>query len=130
MDILQRMKLRLRDVPDLDDDELNDIIETAKNAILSRRFPYGDWPTKAVPVVDEEGNQVYDEDDNPVMTEETYVEPRYQDLQFRIAMDIFNKKGAEGEMSHSANGISRTYNGAWVSEQLLQEIVPYCGVIK
>lgn len=105
MDILERLKLR---TDETNEGILSDCIETAKNAILSRRFPYGDWP------VDDDG--------------ETYVEARYQDLQFRIALDLYNKIGAEGEKAHSENGISRTYESSWISAQLLAEITPCVGI--
>lgn len=110
MNILERLQLRLTDDGNVPDDEiLEDCIETAKNAILSRRYPYQDWP------VDDNGD--------------TFVETRYEDLQFRMAMDIYNKIGAEGEMSHGENGVSRTFESSWISKQLLEEVTPYCGVI-
>lgn len=106
MDILDRLMLRTGDA---DIGLLTDVMETAKNAILSRRFPYQDWPV--------------DSD-----TGETYVEPRYQDLQFRIALDLYNKMGAEGQLRHDENGIDRTYESSWISAQLLNEVTPYVGV--
>lgn len=110
MDILARLQLRLTDGENVpDDDVLEDCIETAKNAILSRRYPYSDWP------VDANG--------------ETYVESRYEDLQFRIALDLYNKIGAENEVAHSENGISRTYESSWISAQLLEEVIPFCGTV-
>ena len=121
MDILERLQLRLSEngvAPDVD--VLNDCIQTAKNAILSRRFPYGDYPTREVTV---------EVDGEPVTVEETYVEDRYQDLQFRIAMDLYNKIGAEGEMQHVENGINRMYESSWISRQLLLEVVPKYGAI-
>jgi hypothetical protein len=57
------------------------------------------------------------------------IEPRYKDLQIRIAVEMFAKRGAEGETSHSENGISRTYSSANISEDLLREITPKAGVI-
>jgi hypothetical protein len=42
---------------------------------------------------------------------------------------MFNKRGAEGETSHSENGVSRTYSSASVSEELLREITPKAGVV-
>ena len=63
-----------------------------------------------------------------VNAEETYVEPRYQDLQFRIALDRYNKIGAEGQLRHDDNGIDRTYESSWISAQLLNEVTPYVGV--
>ena len=104
MEMIDRLRERLTDngvVPS--DAILTDCIESAKHAILSRRFPYGEYP-----------------DD---------VEPRYKDLQYRLAIEIYNRQGAEGETAHSENGISRTYDGAWASSQLLNEIVPFAGVV-
>lgn len=113
---LERLMLRTGS----DDEELlSELLETAKNAILSRRFPLGDYPTREVERTNANGETV---------TElETYVEDRYLDLQFRIALDLFNKQGAEGESSHTENGIGRTYESSWISSQLLQEVVPYIG---
>lgn len=105
MDILRRMKTTLSangETPN--DDILESCIESAKHAILSRRFPYGEYP-----------------DD---------VEPRYKDLQYRIAIDLYNKQGAEGQTSMSENGISRVYESSWISAQLLGEITPYCKTIE
>lgn len=83
---------------------LEELLESAKEIILSRRFPHSDWPDE--------------------------VEPRYRGLQIRIALDLYNKRGAEGELAHSENGISRTYTAGWVSRDLLDEIVPKCGVVQ
>lgn len=107
MDNLERLKLR---TDEDNEDVLSDCLETAKNAILSRRYPFQDWPT------DDDGNVT--------------LETRYTDLQFRIALDLYNKQGAEGETAHSENGISRTYESSWISEQLLSEVTPYCGVVE
>ena len=93
-----------------DDAILEDCIESAKSAILSRRFPYGDYPTN------EDGK--------------TYIEERYVDLQYRIALDLYYRIGSEGQLSHSENGIRRSYESSWISEELLSEITPYCGVAK
>ena len=98
---LERLKIRITE--DVTDIELEDILESAKAVILSRRFPFGDVPTE--------------------------IEPRYLDLQIRIAVEMFNKRGAEGEIAHSENGVSRTYSSAGVSEELLREITPKGGVV-
>lgn len=153
MDILARLKLRTGET---DENLLNDLIESAKNAILTRRFPYQEWPTRLVTrtittVVQEESDpeenngeetteEVTEENTEETETEpttvtetitveETYVEPRYEDLQFRIALDLYNKIGAEGENVHTENGISRSYESSWISAELLEEIAPYCGVL-
>ena len=67
---------------------------------------------------------------NTVTTQETYVETRYEDLQYRIALDLYNKQGAEGETGHNENGINRSFESSWISEQLLREVTPYCGAVK
>ena len=101
MDMLQRLVARTGEE---DTALLLDLMETAKAAILNRRFPYSDeWPDE--------------------------VEPRYADLQYRMALDLYNKIGAEGELTHSENGIGRSYDGSWISAQLLAEVVPLAGVV-
>lgn len=98
---LERLKIRITEK--VDDNELEDILESAKAVILSRRFPFGEQPTD--------------------------IEPKYMDLQIRIATEMFNKRGAEGETAHSENGISRSYSSSSVSEELLREITPKAGVV-
>ena len=99
---LERLRIRIPE-KHITDIELEDILESAKAVILSRRFPFGDYP----------------ED----------IEPRYKDLQIRIAVEMANKVGVEGQVNHSENGISRTYSSASVSEELLREITPKAGVV-
>lgn len=129
MDILERLKLRLtNDGIEPDESILRDCVESAKNAILSRRFPFGSRPTISVPVLDNLGNPVLDGEGNPLTVEQTFVEDAYLDLQFRCAVDIYNKIGAEGEKQHNENGINRVFDGAWISPELLREVVPFAGV--
>ena len=98
---LERLKIRITET--VTDAELEDILESAKAVILSRRFPFGEPPEE--------------------------IENRYKDLQIRIAVEMFSKRGAEGEISHSENGVSRSYASASVSEDLLKEITPKAGVV-
>ncbi len=98
---LERLKIRITE--NVLDVELEDLLESAKAVILSRRFPFGDWPEE--------------------------IEAKFKDLQIRIAVEMYNKQGAEGQLSHSENGISRTYSSASVSEELLREITPKGGVV-
>jgi hypothetical protein len=98
---LERLKMKITEK--VTDAELEDILESAKAVILSRRFPFGEQPTE--------------------------IEERYKDLQIRISVEMFNKRGAEGETAHSENGVSRTYSSASVSEELLREITPKAGVV-
>lgn len=57
------------------------------------------------------------------------VPTRYEMLQCEIAAYLLNKRGAEGELSHSENGISRSYENADVPKSMLDVVVPFCGVI-
>ena len=98
---LERLKIRINE--NASDAELEDLLESAKAVILSRRFPFGEQPAE--------------------------IEDKYKDLQIRIAVEMYNKQGAEGETSHSENGISRSYSSASVSEELLREITPKAGVV-
>lgn len=107
MEQLERLKIRITD--NITVAELEDILESAKNIILSRRYPFGDFP------VDEQG--------------ETILEPRYKDLQIRIAVELYAKIGVEGQTAHTENGVSRTYENANVSESLLREITPKVGIV-
>ena len=52
------------------------------------------------------------------------VEDKYLNVQIAIAVELFNKRGAEGEVSHSENGISRSYEKADISPSLLSRITP------
>ena len=75
----------------------------AGQKIINRAFPYGA--------------------DDPV------VPTRYDFLQCEIAAYLLNKRGAEGQTSHSENGISRSYESADVPESLLGAVTPMIGVI-
>ena len=98
---LERLKLR---IPENNNDlELEDVLESAKAVILSRRYPFGEQPLE--------------------------IEDKYKDLQIRIAVELYNKRGVEGQTSHSENGVSRSYASANVSEELLREITPKAGVV-
>lgn len=102
MDILEDLKAETQEA---DENVLNRCVRMAYSAIMTRRFPYSDdWPDE--------------------------VEPRYRDLLYRMALDIYNKRGAEGELAHSENGISRSYQSSWISEDLLLEVTPCVGVLK
>ena len=106
MTLLERLKSRLysSEGEDLDEFLLEECLAHAKAAIMARRYPFSDWPDE--------------------------LEARYEDLQYRIALDLYNKSGAEGELSHSENGISRSYESSWISEQLLNEVVPKVGGLR
>lgn len=53
---------------------------------------------------------------------------KYHGVQVEIAAYMLNKRGAEGEKSHSENGISRSYESGDIPDSLLRRIVPMAGV--
>lgn len=55
------------------------------------------------------------------------VPARYDMLQCMITVDLWNKRGAEGQTAHSENGINRTWASSHVSPDLLKLIVPMVG---
>jgi hypothetical protein len=91
------------DDPDWSDDILLTYLAIAGRKIIDRAYPYDDT-VEDVP-------------------------RRYELLQCEIAVYLLNKRGAEGETSHSENGISRSYENADIPESLLSVISPFCGVI-
>lgn len=56
------------------------------------------------------------------------VPARYHSTQLEIAVYLLNKRGAEGETSHSENGINRSYESASVPDSMLKGIVPFVSV--
>lgn len=85
------------------DDILSSYLAIAGQKILNRAYPYDDTVTE--------------------------VPRRYGYLQCDIAAYLLNKRGAEGEVGHSENGISRSYASADVPEAMLSEISPHVGVL-
>lgn len=102
---LQKLKDRIpdEDLVGVSGKLLLSLLENTKYIILNVEYPY----SKELP------------DD---------VEPRYEFLQISMAIELFNKVGIEGEVSHTENGISRTFSTADVSTSLLEQITPMCGV--
>lgn len=72
--------------------------------------------------------QLYLDDAKNIICELRYtdeVEPQYLTTQLKIAMEMYSKAGAEGQLSHSENGISRNYESADISPSLLSNITPF-----
>ena len=60
----------------------------------------------------------------------TEVPREYEMDQIEISAYLLNRRGAEGQLSHSENGISRSYEAASIPESMLKRITPYCGVVQ
>ena len=87
---------------DWSDDVLISYLGIAGRKIINRAYPYDDTITE--------------------------VPRRYAYLQCDIANYLLNKRGAEGQTSHSENGINRSYESADVPESMLREVIPFVGV--
>ena len=85
-------------------DILSFLLEQAEGIVLNQRFPFGVPENAAVPVA-------------------------YEHIQIQIAVELFSKLGAEGQVGHNENGVSRTWESGDVSQSLLKRIVPVAGSV-
>lgn len=85
------------------DEVLSTYLDFAGSKILAKAYPYQNDVTK-VPV-------------------------QYAHLQVEIAAYMLNKRGAEGQTSHTENGVSRSYENGDIPSSMLKAVIPYCGVI-
>lgn len=98
-------KLKVLISPDTATDEiLLYLLEQAEGIILNRRYPFG-------------------------APEGVTLSAVHQQIQIRMAVELFNKMGAEGQTAHDENGIKRTWAAGDVSPTLLKTIVPVCGSV-
>lgn len=66
----------------------------------------------------------------PFDSTKTAVPSKYAMKQIEIAAYLMNKRGAEGQLSHSENGISRSYESGDVPDSMLKGVTPFCGVVQ
>lgn len=85
---------------------LNDVleyaIELAYDSVVKRRFPFN---------------------------EKKVLEEKYHSTVINIATFIYNKRGAEGQISHTEGDIRRTFESGGIPESMLSDIIPYVGVV-
>ena len=88
--------------PDTADTEiLESEILAAEAMILNKMYPFG-------------------------YSENTVVPERYERLQIKLAVELYSQRGAEGQVSHSENGTSRS----WLEvSRNLKLIMPHCGSV-
>lgn len=88
--------------PDTDTDEvLDSMIALAGAEVLNRMYPFGYYDDSVVPT-------------------------RYELLQVQLAAELYSKRGADGQVNHSENGISRS----WPEKSaILSKIVPHVGSV-
>lgn len=97
---LQKFSIRI--APDTGTDEmLNDILDVAGSLILNKMYPFGAPDGTTVPT-------------------------RYEQLQIQLAVELYSQRGAEGQISHSENGINRSWPE---KNRLLAQVLPHCGSV-
>ena len=98
----KRAALAVTLAPDTDTDEvLDNVLADAEALVLNRMYPYG-YP------------------------EESVVPARYERIQIQLAAELYSKRGAEGQIGHSENGITRS----WPEKSaLLNRILPHVGSV-
>ena len=94
--------LKVMIAPDTDTDEvLSSVLKVSEGMILNRMYPFGYDSEKLVP-------------------------KRYEQIQLQLAVELYTKRGAEGQASHTENGTTRT----WVADsKLLASIIPSVGSV-
>ena len=80
------------------------LLEQAEGIVLNKRYPFG-------------------------APEGAALSAFHEQIQIRIAMELFSKMGAEGQIEHAENGVTRKWEAADVSPSLLRLIVPVCGSV-
>lgn len=98
-------KLKVLISPDTASDLLlSYLLEQAEWIILNRRYPFGPPEGATLSVMQEQ-------------------------IQLRVAVELFSKMGAEGQTEHAENGITRKWEASDVSPSLLRTIIPVCGSV-
>lgn len=86
-----------------DSDILSTYIDQAGDIVLRHAYPFDDTQTE--------------------------VPAKYQRVQADIAVYLLNKRGAEGQLTHTENGISRSYENGDIPVTILRRIMPMVGVV-
>lgn len=79
-------------------------VQLAKDAMMAHLFPFdpsADWDQ---------------------------VPEKYHSRTCEIAVYLVNRRGAEGETSHSESGVSRSYESSGIPASMFAGIVPFAGV--
>ena len=98
-------KLKVLISPDTASDTLlSFLLEQSEGIILNRRYPFG-------------------------APEDATLSAMHEQIQLRIAVELFSKMGAEGQTEHAENGITRKWEAGDVSPSLLRTIIPVCGSV-
>lgn len=102
---IERLKVR---IPEAKEAELEDVLLTAEDVILSRCF---------VSV-----SRTSEEDKLAALAV-------HKEKVINAAIVIYNMRGVEGQTSHSENGVARSYADCAGMKPILESIIPRCDVV-
>jgi hypothetical protein len=88
-----------------EDSLLSLLLSMAGNKVLNKRYPFGYTSEQSVIALN-----------------------KYSDIVLDICIYLYNKRGAEGQITHNENGINRNYEKAGIPDSFVQDIVPVCKV--
>jgi hypothetical protein len=98
-------KLKVLMSPDTATDELLlSLLEQSEGIILNRRYPFG-------------------------APEGVTLNALHEQIQLRMAVELYTKMGAEGQVQHIEGSVTRTWEAGDVSPSLLKLIVPCVGSV-
>ena len=83
------------------DGVLTGLLDDAEALVLNQMYPFGYEDGTAVPA-------------------------RYERIQIQLAVELYGRRGAEGQTGHSENGINRTWPE---KSRLLKMVVPHVGSV-
>ena len=87
------------------DDVLTGYLQMAKEAILSRLYPFDpESASREMPA-------------------------KFDWKQVQVAIFLLGKRGAEGQIIHSENGVNRQWSGANIPPGMMDDVVPFCEVV-
>jgi len=110
MSLLTRLKARLGITDNEQDIILEDIIERAKYEWVELRYPSSSYPV--------------DNDGDPI------IERRWHSWLIEAAIELYNRQGSEGQVTHNELGINRTYETGTLSDSLASRVLPVVGVYR
>lgn len=94
--------MNLAIAPDTADKRVLEVqLDEAEAMILAKMYPFGYPEDMALP-------------------------SRYERLQIKLAVELFTQRGAEGQASHTENGVTRTWPSV---NRILGQIPSYCGSV-
>lgn len=99
---LEKLRLMLDPSDETSDAIANAYLKAAEKAVIQIVYPYGDG-TEVLPT-------------------------KYEYEQIEIAVYFLNKRGAEGETSHSEGGVNRVFETSDIPNSLKCRITPKAGI--